>query len=244
MNKAIFHYHLFKNAGTSLDASLKENFPGEQWVTREFPGQPVKNRELVGQWVNEFPEAKCFSSHTAVFPPPEVEDRIILPIIFVRHPIDRIASAYSFEKKQGGDGFGAVLARNTSLKGYCESRLALGYDRQCKNFHVDRFATMFAPAFGTELDRALKALEILPFVGLVEAFDESLKRLETWLLDEGFENIAIAPKEHNVSRDNKVTLDEKLEQIREQLGNQFYEKLLEVNGDDIALYEHVKAQYS
>ena len=31
----ILHYHLFKNAGTSIDAILKDNFD-EKWVTREF----------------------------------------------------------------------------------------------------------------------------------------------------------------------------------------------------------------
>jgi len=31
----LIHYHLFKNAGTSLDAVLKENF-GDKWITREF----------------------------------------------------------------------------------------------------------------------------------------------------------------------------------------------------------------
>ncbi|MEP1869056.1 MAG: hypothetical protein ABJJ44_05975, partial [Paraglaciecola sp.] len=166
MTTAIFHYHLFKNAGTSLDASFKENFSGDEWVTNEFPAQPAKNRDLARQWISENPQALCFSSHTAFLPPPNIEGRKLLPVIFVRHPIDRIASAYSFEKKQGGDGFGSVLARNTDIKGYCESRLALGYDRQCKNFHVDRFSDMFPPAFDSELERALKALDVLPFVGL------------------------------------------------------------------------------
>ena len=244
MNKAIFHYHLFKNAGTSLDASLKENFTGDEWVTTEFPAQPAKNRELAKKWVSENPQALCFSSHTAFFPPPEVEGRIILPVIFVRHPIDRIASAYSFEKKQGGDGFGSVLARNTTLKGYCETRLALGYDRQCKNFHVDRFASMFEPAFGSELERAIKAFEMLPFVGLVEAFDKSLQQLESWLKSEGFEDIAIAPKEHNVSRDNKVTIDEKLAALEEEMGKDMYARLLVENADDMALYERVKERFA
>lgn len=244
MNKAIFHYHLFKNAGTSLDASFKENFHGEEWVTAEFPAQPAKNRDLARQWVSENPQALCFSSHTAFLPPPEIPGRVILPVIFVRHPIDRIASAYSFEKKQGGKGFGAVLARNTSFSGYCESRLALGYDRQCRNFHVDRFASMFAPAFGSELDRALKAFDMLPFVGLVEEFDKSLQRLEDWLKTEGFEDIAIAPKEHNVSRDNKASLEEKLAALEEDMGSEMFARLLDENADDMKLYEKVKARYA
>lgn len=244
MKKAIFHYHLFKNAGTSLDASFKENFTGDEWVTKEFPAQPAKNRDMVKQWISENPQALCFSSHTAFFPLPIIEEFSVLPVIFIRHPIDRIASAYAFEKKQGGDGFGAVLARNTDIKGYCESRIALGYDRQCKNFHTDRFSRMFPPAFGSELERSLKALDVLPFVGLVEEFDISLQKLEVWLKSEGFHDIAIAPKEQNISRDHKVSIEEKLAELEAQMGAQMFAYLVAANADDMALYEAVKARFS
>ncbi|MCU7554435.1 sulfotransferase family protein [Alteromonas sp. ASW11-19] len=244
MKKAIFHYHLFKNAGTSLDASLKENFEeGVEWVTEEFPAHPGKNRELVKDWVRSNTQAQCFSSHTALLPVPRVDEMELLPVIFIRHPIDRIASAYSFEKKQGGDGFGAVLARNTSLKGYIETRIALGYDRQCKNFHTDRFAYMCGPQHGDELTRAKLAVEHLPFVGIVEAFDDSLRKLETWLREEGFKDITIAPKEHNVSRDTRKSIDEKLAEIRDEIGEDAYEFLLENNADDLALYELAKQKF-
>jgi hypothetical protein len=243
MKKAIFHFHLFKNAGTSLDAAFKDNFSNGEWVTSEFPGQPSKNRELAKEWVLNNPQAICFSSHTAMLPVPTFEDRLLLPVIFIRHPVDRIASAYAFEKKQGGDRFGAVLARNTSFKGYVESRNALGYDRQCRNFHAERFASMFGPEHGTEVERAKKAIESLPFVGLVEQFDASLKRLETWLSDEGIENLQLAAKEQNVSRNTGVPIETKIASIKEQLGDETFAQLLDSNRDDMALYEMVKARY-
>ncbi len=245
MTKAIFHYHLFKNAGTSLDASLKENFEaGTEWLTEEFPANPAKNRELVKQWVENNKEAKCFSSHTALLPVPKVKELELLPVIFIRHPIDRIASAYSFEKKQGGQGFGSVLARNTTLKGYIETRISLGYDRQCKNFHTDRFACMYGAQYGSELDRAKMAVEKLPFVGLVENFNESLEKLESWLIDEGFEGINIAPKVQNVSRDTSKSIDEKVAEIRDELGEEAFEFLVQNNQDDFELYELAKQKFS
>lgn len=245
MTKAIFHYHLFKNAGTSLDASLKENFEaGTEWLTEEFPANPAKNRELVKQWVENNKEAKCFSSHTALLPVPKVKELELLPVIFIRHPIDRIASAYSFEKKQGGQGFGSVLARNTTLKGYIETRISLGYDRQCKNFHTDRFAYMYGAQYGSELDRAKMAVEKLPFVGLVENFNESLEKLESWLIDEGFEGINIAPKVQNVSRDTSKSIDEKVAEIRDELGEEAFEFLVQNNQDDFELYELAKQKFS
>ncbi|HDY93959.1 MAG TPA: hypothetical protein ENH67_13775 [Pseudoalteromonas sp.] len=241
MRKVILHYHLFKNAGTSLDAALKENFSEEngEWVTKEFPGQPAKNREELKQWIIDNPQAKCFSSHTALFPVPEIEDIKIIPVIFYRHPIDRMASAYSFEKKQGGNGFGPVLARNTSLAGYIETRLSLGYDRQCRDFHAHRLATMFGEKQGDEATRTKMAIESLPFVGLVEKYSESLERLEALLVSECFDDIKLKPVEKNVSRGIKKTIDEKLAEIKEQLGDEVFSKLVAANEIDLNIWENL-----
>src|SRR3546814_17353081 len=104
------------------------------------------------------PEAVAFSSHTAELPPPVLPGIRVIPLIFIRHPIDRIASVYSFERKQEADTFGAVLARNTTLKGYAQVRLRIPKDRQCHTFHLERFGKMFPADEGTELERAQRAL--------------------------------------------------------------------------------------
>ena len=240
MRTVILHYHLFKNAGTSLDAAFKENFKGDEWVTAEFPGQLAKNREMVKQWIIDNPQAKCFSSHTAILPPPQIEGVKVLPVIFMRHPIDRIASAYAFEKKQGGDSFGAVMARNTDFKGYVEVRLSLPNDRQCRNFHMQRFATMFGEQQGTEFERAKMAIDKLPFVGVVEDFTGSLGRLEDWLKKEGFDDLKIKPVEKNVSRGTKKSLREKIDEISKELGHSVWELLQNANANDIELYNLLK----
>jgi len=238
MRKIIFHYHLFKNAGTSLDATFKENFSEAdgEWVSKEFAGQPALIRKKMKQWIVDNPQSKCFSSHTAILPPPQIEGVKVIPVIFFRNPIDRIASAYSFEKKQGGDDFGAILARNTTLAGYIETRLALRHERQCRNFHAQRFASMFGEKQGDESTRAQMAVEKLPFVGVVEKYSESLVRLEELLESEGFEGVKLKSVEKNVSRDIKKSLDEKLAEIKDQLGDELFEKLVEVNGVDLIIW--------
>lgn len=236
MRKVILHYHLFKNAGTSVDELLKTNFP-TQWVTREFgAAQHAANVAQVGHWVREEADAIAFSSHTAMLPPPGVDGVEFFPILFVRHPIDRIASAYAFERKQGGDGFGAVLARNTTLKGYIEVRLSVGQDRQCRDFHVARLAQMFRGEEGDETALALRALEALPFVGIVEEFDRSVERMAEWL-EPHFPGFHAMPVAKNVTRDRTATLEQKLEQIKAEIGEECYARLLEANAGDIAVYQ-------
>lgn len=239
MKTVIFHYHLFKNAGTSFDDSLQRNFSGNKWVTKEFPYAMAPNIRQQKKWIKDHPEAVCFSSHTAHLTNLTDEETTVIPIIFMRHPIDRIASAYSFEKKQGGDSFGSVLARNTSLAGYIETRLALANDRQCRNFHVDRFCRYVSESEGIELERAKKAVDRLNFVGDVGKYDESLENFEMKLKGLGFEEIALKSVKKNVSRVSK-SIEEKMSDLKSEIGEDLFGRLYDANLDDIALYEYMK----
>ena len=242
MRKVILHYHLFKNAGTSLDAAFKENFSEEkgEWVTKEFPNQPAANREQVRQWILDNPQAKCFSSHTALLPLPKFEDIEVFPVIFVRHPIDRIASAYSFEKKQGADTFGSVLARNTSLKGYIETRLPLKNDKQCRNFHAQHFR-IEQPANSKQ--SVSDILGELPFIGLVEQYGDSLEVLNRLLKEFGFKNLTLNAFNQNVSRENSK-LEDKIEKIKSTVSEDFYDKLKAINELDFVIYQLIAERYS
>jgi hypothetical protein len=239
LRKVILHYHFFKNAGTSVDEILMANFPG-QWVTREFDdNRHAVNVAIVGEWVQAEKNAIAFSSHTAMLPPPKLEGVKFFPILFVRHPIDRIASAYYFERKQEVDHFGTVLARNTTLRGYIEVRLSLGRDRQgrnfCRNFQVARLAQMFTGEEGDETTLALKALNTLPFVGLVEEFDRSIERMTEWLTPH-FPGFHARPVASNVTRDHSLPLEQKLERIKAEIGERCYARLLEANEGDMAVF--------
>ncbi|TPV55129.1 hypothetical protein FJ444_17885 [Aestuariibacter sp. GS-14] len=245
MRKVIFHYHLFKNAGTSLDFALQQQFSKQngEWVTAEFPAQEGKNRAMVREWVAKSESAKCFSSHTAYLPVPVIENVEVFPIIFIRHPIDRIASAYAFEKKQGAGTFGSVLARNTNLKGYIETRLSIPLDRQCRNFHTQRFATKYPAANISEFEKAQKAVTELPFVGMVEKFSESLALLSSKLGEFGFDGLSLEVSEKNVSQKKSLSLEEKIEGIETEIGSELFSKLVEANQEDLALHRIVSEIY-
>ncbi len=243
MRKVILHYHLFKNAGTSLDESFKANCKAGEWVTREFPSSAHKNRKELQAWIASEANAVCFSSHTAMLPPPEIAGVSVFPVIFVRHPIDRIASVYAFERRQGADTFGSKLARNGDLSRYVEVRLSEVHDRQCRNFHVNRFAAMYPDSHGSELERAVKAARNLPFVGVVSRFDDSLRKLESGLREAGFEAISLQSVQKNVSRTIDAAMDDKMAEIRSRMAPEIYQALVEANGDDIEFFNIVDEKY-
>lgn len=234
--QVILHYHLFKNAGTSVDEVLKANF-GDAWVTREFErrGNPNVHRREVAEWVRSHPQAQAFSSHTLELPPPAFERIQVLPVIFVRHPVDRICSAYAFERRQGGDGFGAVLARHTTLAGYIEVRLSMPRDRQCRDFHVSRFATMFPEDSGSEFERAARAVQQLPFVGVVESFDTSMRWLQS-LVQPMFPAFEGHSAFANASHERHETLEQRLARLRAEMGEACWSLLMQHNADDLALH--------
>ncbi|BDW84197.1 hypothetical protein [Roseicyclus marinus] len=171
----ILHYHLFKNAGTSVDAILKRNFP-DRWVTREFPAMGGNNTPLVEAWIRETPEAIAYSSHTMMGPIPHIDGVRVISFLLLRDPIERIKSAYRFERTQNADTWGARLAKEHDFEGYVRARLARPGDRQCRNFQTHRLASLM-PGAEPELDRAKRALAALSVVGRVEAFDEAMERL-------------------------------------------------------------------
>jgi hypothetical protein len=177
----ILHYHLFKNAGTSLDLIFQQNYRNS-WVTREFPDDGGNNTPLVEEWIRSEPDAVVFSSHTMIGPIPKVEGVRIFSVIFLRDPIARILSAYRFERNQNANTLGSRLAREHDLEGYVRGQLAVPGDRQCRNFHTYRLSA-FLPGPEPELRRALRALRLISFVGRVDRFDTSLARMSVGLGD-------------------------------------------------------------
>lgn len=63
-------------------------------LSREFEGPLLEKARALRQWIEETPEAVCFASHAAELRPPKIEGTFIMPILFIRYPLDRIRSAY------------------------------------------------------------------------------------------------------------------------------------------------------
>ena len=208
----ILHYHLFKNAGTSIDSILQENF-GEQWITKEFKSV-INNTPEVIQWINENPQAIAFSSHTMNGPIPKIDGVKIISIAMLRDPVKRIISAYKFERMQSSDSWGAQLAKQLSFEEYVVTRLQEERDTQCRNFQTARLATL-RPGDEPKIQRAIEALNDLSVVGIVEDFNKSLKKIASKILEEFKEELPIIYSEFH-----KIVLEQE-DYFIEKIENQF-----------------------
>jgi hypothetical protein len=206
------------------------------WDT--FSGEPLL------KYATERLGLKAISSHQARLPLPDSLEIKFFPLIFLRHPIDRVGSVYSFERRQPKDSpsLGAKIARHNDIAGYVKWRLSEGNGCVIKNFQTVHLAGRekdMRTAIADELDLRLSCdrLDKLPFIGIVEMFEESICRMRRFLAY-GFGDIDTSVTVHNKSPERKNSLEERLEDIRNALGKALYEELTSKNSLDLELYKY------
>ena len=236
----IAHYHLFKNAGTSVDTILEKNF-GSYWQEIEFKKASQKsNCKLVEAWLNQHRDISAFSSHTALFPLPTLASISIIPIVFLRHPIDRLWSVYKFERKHKKVlNHSIEIAQRYDFAGYLNYHLDRRGDRSCRNFQTYRFSFFDRQSGSSELARALNGLNSLPLVGIVEEFDLSIKHY-TNLIAEHYPSFQGKSVRRNITSHHNLALTEKLNLVKDSLDATTYQRLLDANRDDLVLHETAK----
>ena len=248
MRRAVFHFHLFKNAGSSVDKILRDSFQGG-WAEQEF--RFTKKSWPYGEikdWIEATPNLKAYSSHTARLPLPDLKDTEIFPIFFFRHPLIRLHSGFKYELAQDSDTPGARKAKETDFKGYLEWRLTRPHDASARNFQSNRLSHMYRPERGklTESDDlqdlAMRALDTLPFIGFVEQFDQSMKTLARALARKDLE-LKLSDARENVNSDITLSAEERVNAIHDHIGDELFERYNAQNSVDLKVYDIVKSWY-
>lgn len=241
----IVHYHLFKNAGTSVERLLKEAF-GKGWQShdRDEPGARISAAEMQA-WLEAHPRIRAVSSHQLVPPLPEGDFRAV-PIVFLRDPIVRVRSAYLFEwQKQLGlsEPKGSLAAyvdekfeqRNTSvIANFQVARLSnTGYDEVNRKLH--RYDENLLP-------KACRFVASLPSVGIVERYAESLELLQCMVAPH-FPNLVMREFHENVTQGAGEQHEARLETLRREIGNDRYDELCARNRLDLQLYGYALGRF-
>jgi hypothetical protein len=245
MNKkpVCLHFHIFKNAGSTVDGALARGF-GRAFCAFDGPAPGSRiGPEAILVHLRGHPSAKVLSSHQFRFPLPESARNTFHPVFFVRHPIDRALSVYSFEKRQGGITPGSRMAEKYPIAEYIRRRLDQGVTTVVADFQTSllSFGAGELPAravTAADRERAFGHLESAFVVGVVERLDESLVCAE-----EAFGNlfgpVDLACPPRNVSHDRAETLVRRLEAGRHQLGLVLENELNSRNKNDFTL--HIRA---
>lgn len=248
MRRAVFHFHLFKNAGSSIDRILRESFPGA-WDEREF--RFTKKHwpyEDIEDWIRKTPQIRVYSSHTARLPLPNIDDVDIFPVIFFRHPLIRLYSGYKYELEQDAQTPGAKKAKEVDFNGYLAWRLERPHDASARNFQSNRLSHMFRPERGMLTENqdleslTLRALDVLPFIGFVEKFDQSMRSLAR-TLDRWDMALKLSDVRENVNSDLAKSTEERLADIYQEIGEEIRSQFEVQNAVDLKVYDIIKSWY-
>ena len=244
--KVLIHYHIFKNAGTSIDHMLKQSL-GERWVEWDTPhaNGKISPAELEA-FILDHPDVVAVSSHQAVPPLPDRHLQVF-PIVLLRHPLDRAYSAYLFEwgkQKNAAEPVGRFedyiaekfsQPRRNAIEDFQTLHLAnRGYENRSPSKELD----------DEELLRNAKSLvRSLPFFGIVEEYDASLAAMRnTYGAD--FPELSFDVYRDNVLQDADQSLYQKVRRQRESTDRDAFNELVLRNQMDLRLYEYAAACFS
>jgi hypothetical protein len=238
----VLHIHLFKNAGTSVERALAGVF-GERWLSwdGDLPRHLIGADELAA-FLAAHPTLSAISSHQVRPPLPDIDGVELLPVVFLRHPIDRIRSAYDFERTQRASTPSSLAAASLPMDGWID------FHRRRKSAQVSNFQVRALTEIRNRRNRpkhrvaveehlrsAIGFLDRQRSVGLVERYPESLAAFERQL-QERFPELALAVGHVNTTASSS-SLDERLDEVRDRLGPEGFDRLIEENEEDFELYD-------
>lgn len=236
MRPVVIHYHIYKNAGTSVDECLRANF-GDRWSALESDDNSLLQVDALQEFIVANPDVDAISSHTAQIVLPKLPDVIPIPIVFLRHPIDRIRSVYDFERADRTSlAPSARYAQTGNFEDYYIWRLTSFTPWQITNFQSFKFKDFFEPIAPMESFRfrenCIKAIDNLGHVGLVEHFDRSMKIFEN-RIRVYFPEFTYRFLHKNGAATREKSLEMRLNRFRNEIGPKLYLNLVNLNSVDL-----------
>ncbi len=232
----LLHFHIFKNGGSTLDWILKRNF-GEQF--REFHGPSSESTLFapsIAKMLEENPGFSAFSSHHFRFPVEGIDN--VVPLSFVRHPLDRVPSIYEQERRAQSDHLDDPVFESLSswVAHALQHRPMLLCDAQVSFF--GRGGIYYeVPSEDCLLD-AKDVLDSLEFVGVVSQYEESMALLEH-VLRRWWPTFDASYFIQNASARER-TLEERLARLARLLEPEVYKALVLNNRYDLNLFEYAQ----
>jgi hypothetical protein len=236
------HYHVFKNAGSTLGVMLEQSF-GDRLGHFDLSDRDAQlNSDRLLAYLAAHPTLTAVTSHQLRYPKPTAPDCVFFDLCFLRDPIDRLRSMYDFFR-QGEAGSDPLrrLAHAGPLEQFL-SGLVEHYPHCVNNPQVTFLATDGAyrrPTGPADLDRALATLMDMSFPGVVDCFDESVVAGQ-YFWQPVFPDFQTAAPPANVTSRAGSTLEERLEEVRQACGWPLYRELLALNELDIELLHQAR----
>lgn len=241
------HYHIFKNAGSTIEYVLRRAF-GERFATVHGPApDSILWPEDLVAFVASHPDIVAVSSHHLKYPKPSAPGLIVFDLCFLRDPIQRLWSVYNYLCRVESFDELSACAKSMSVRQFFELMIE-EHPQLVNDVQVSLIANGGAytrpPAF-TDLRVAADVLRQISVVGLVDLFDESLVAAE-YFLRPAFPRLQFQYVKQNVSPalspndgDTNVQPEQRL---RAEIGDVLYRRLEQLNQLDFQLVARARRE--
>ena len=243
MRLVALHYHIFKNAGTTIENILDQSF-GERFLALDVPGlnTPVTDSDLLDR-LDRRPELMAVSSHQIRHPVPRAQGFLFFDICFLRDPLERLRSTYDYYrlKPDPADPLSELAVRST-LRDFAAAMIR-DSPLYVKNVQVNLLACGGNSDEPEENDLLVAARRFVEssFPGVVDLFDESVVAGE-YALRRVFPELDCAIRAANVSRGFEGGVADRAAGMRHACGDEIYGELVRLNQLDFRLVEVARAE--
>ena len=268
MRTVIVHYHTYKNSGSSFDEQLTQAF-GEEHLLFDGPfAYNVFPQSELLKIVLRHPSVVAFSSHQIRLPVPASLNVNILPVAFVRHPLLRIRSMYSFSRRRAMDLKNeAEEGRVTPLTAHEQWASELDFGGWLDRVAADKSMPLISNAqtqiYGgihgeqaprlkrenkarqwrwsvSDLEQAKRNLAVVPLLARTEYYQLDVARFSGVLANYGIEFSTAEPTAVNVTSEHShLSVDDRIAAIRDEVGQSRFDWLTAANEQDLAIFQWV-----
>ncbi|SFL14246.1 hypothetical protein [Lysobacter sp. cf310] len=245
----ILHYHIFKNAGSTIDYALHRNF-GEGLVA--FHGgydDAVLVADDVSGLVNSDLSIRAITSHHLRYPKPVVRGVRFIDVCFIRHPLDRIRSLYHYGLKLEPTTWLGGVAQSFDEQGFV-AHLVMHAPHVINDVQVNLLASggFYArPPGAADLEDAYAIVERACALGVVDMFDISMVSIEHHLRPM-FPTLSMEYVPQNVSSPQASEHEEGGDGLaaacRQVWGDALYAQVVALNEHDLRLYAKAREEVS
>ena len=235
----IMHFHMFKNGGSTIEAILEREFRGRFATVHGSHASSALDDDDIASFIAAHPNISALSSHHLRYPLPSLRRTVLFDCCFLRHPLDRLHSVYSYLRAEpaelGAEDPILVLSQAVGPREFV-MRLIDESPHFVSNPQTLLIATggeFTRPLDEADLARAIESLRRMAVPGLVSMFDESLVVAEHFL-GPAFPSLRLHYVAQNVSRPLR-NLDQRLAELQALWGADVYDELLRLNRLDLEL---------
>jgi hypothetical protein len=245
VRRIVLHFHIFKNAGTTVADWLGRSF-GERFVPFEETSDRNSYLGAVDllTFLQRNEQIAAITSHHLRYPLPVAQEFTFFDLCFLRDPIDRLRSIYTFFRNGPlTDDPIAILAHECELGEFLRS-LIDQFPHFVNNPHVTLLGMGGAytrPPGDGDLAKATAVLLNMSFPGVVDLFDESV-RAGLYFWRTAFPGLTPDLTPSNVTLGLQGNLQERVRSIEQACGRRVFQQLMDLNALDLELLRRARTE--